>query len=143
MEDLLTYLLRMEGCEPEWFRIMTADDLHAEWLVSAVPTSHVRTLDGKCFGYHLYIDGHDTIYTGDTATLEPYIPLLHDGAYLYSEISIHKSDAHLYMENVLPVLLDLAGKGIKVYLMHLDNEEEIMRRIQGTSLRIAPLYQNK
>ena len=143
MEDLLTYLLRMEGCEPEWFRIMTADDLHAEWLVSAVPTSHVRTLDGKCFGYHLYIDGHDTIYTGDTATLEPYIPLLHDGAYLYSEISFHKSDAHLYMETVLPVLLNLAGKGIKVYLMHLDNEEEIMRRIQGTPLRIAPLYQNK
>ena len=60
-----------------------------------------------------------------------------------SVFSVHKSDAHLYIENVLPVLLKLAGKGIKVYLMHLDNEEEIMRRIQGTPLRIAPLYQNK
>jgi hypothetical protein len=60
-----------------------------------------------------------------------------------SVFSVHKSDAHLYIENVLPVLLKLAGKGIRVYLMHLDNEEEIMRRIQGTSLRIAPLYRNK
>ena len=60
-----------------------------------------------------------------------------------SVFSVHKSDAHLYIENVLPVLLKLAGKGIRVYLMHLDNEEEIMRRIQGTPLRIAPLYQNK
>ena len=54
-----------------------------------------------------------------------------------SVFSVHKSDAHLYIENVLPVLLNLAGKGIKVYLMHLDNEEEIMHRIQGTSLRIS------
>ena len=60
-----------------------------------------------------------------------------------SVFSVLKSDAHLYMETVLPVLLKLAGKGIRVYLMHLDNEEEIMHRIQGTSLRIAPLYPNK
>ena len=138
--DLLTLLIQIEGCEPEWFNITTAEELKEEWLVSAIPTTHAKTLDGKCFGYHLRVQGNDVFYTGDTATLEPYLPLLHIGAYLYTEISYYKSNVHLHYEDTLPILNRLADNGVKVYLMHLDNEEEISKLIEDTELKLAPLY---
>lgn len=139
--DLQTLLIRIEGCKPEWFSLVTADELDCEWLVSAVPTIHARTLDGKCFGYHLKVHENDVIYTGDTVTLDPFLPLLHNGAYLYSEIAFYKSDAHLFYTDTLPILKELAQKGVKVYLMHLDNEQELSKLIENTDLHLAPLYQ--
>lgn len=141
-EDLLTLLMQIEGCERKWFNIITADELHQEWFVSAIPTVHAKNLKDKCFGYHLRIGGNDVIYTGDTATLEPFLPLLHKGAYLYTEIAYYKSDVHLYIGDILPNLNDLSYIGVKVFLMHLDNEEEISRQIEGTRLALVPLYQN-
>lgn len=141
--DLLTLLIQIEGCEPEWFNIVTADELNIEWLVSAVPTTHAQTLTGKCFGYHLSIHGKDVVYTGDTATLDPFLPLLHSGAYLYSEISFYKSGVHLFYIDTLPLLKGLVQKGVKVYLMHLDNEEELTKIVQNTGLELAPLYQGE
>ncbi|HAJ96964.1 MAG TPA: hypothetical protein DCO72_04445 [Ruminococcus sp.] len=141
--DLLTLLIQIEGCEPEWFNIVTADEFHCEWLVSAVLTTHAQTLNGKCFGYHLSIQGNDVVYTGDTATLDPFLPLLHSGAYLYSEISFYKSEVHLFYMDTLPILKELVQKGVKVYLMHLDNEEKLTKMIQNTGLELAPLYQGE
>lgn len=141
--DLLTLLIQIEGCEPEWFNIVTADELNSEWLVSAVPTTHAQPLNGKCFGYHLSIQGNDVVYTGDTATLDPFLPLLHSGAYLYSEISFYKSGVHLFYIDTLPILKGLVQKGVKVYLMHLDNEEELTKIVQNTGLELAPLYQGE
>ena len=89
------------------------------------------------------IGGNDVIYTGDTATLEPYLPLLHEGAYLYTETSYYKSDVHLYIGDSLPIFNDLSDKSVKVFLMHLDNEKEILKQIEGTRLALAPLYQDK
>ena len=140
-KDLLTLLVQIEGCEPGRFHIAAADELHCEWLVSAVPTTHTKTLEGRCFGYHLNIQGNDIVYTGDTATLAPFLPLLHHGAWLYSEISFHKSGVHLFYMDTLPVLKELAQKGVKVYLMHMDEEEEISKLIENTGLYLAPLYQ--
>ncbi len=106
--DLLILLMQIEGFEAEWFHIMTADDLYREWFLSAIPTTHVKPLDGKCFGYHLRVDDSDVVYTGDTATLEPYLHQLHSGAYLYTESSFYKSDVHLYIYDILPKLTEFA-----------------------------------
>ena len=38
-EDLLLLLMRIEGCEQEWFNIVTADELNKKWFISAVPTT--------------------------------------------------------------------------------------------------------
>lgn len=54
-EDLLLLLMRIEGCEQDWFDIVNADDLHRKWFISSVPTTHVKPLEGKCFGYHLNV----------------------------------------------------------------------------------------
>lgn len=142
-EDLLLLLMRIEGCEQDWFDIVIADALHKEWLISAIPTTHVKPLEGKCFGYHLKVHWNDVVYTGDTATLEPFKPLLKSGSYLYTEASYYKSEVHLYLKDILYELVDLAESGVQVYLMHLDVEEEIKKLIEGTPIMLAVLYDDE
>lgn len=151
-EDMLLLLMRIEGCEQEWFNIITADELDKKWFVSAVPTTHVKPLEGKCFGYHLNVQGNNVVYTGDTATLEPFKPLLKSGSFLYTEAAYYKSAVHLYLEDMLPEFIRLSDSGVHVYFMHLDAEDEIKRMIADTAenenislrrgaIKIAALYE--
>lgn len=139
-EDLLLLLMRIEGCEQEWFDIITADELNKNWFVAAVPTAHVKPLEGKCFGYHLNIHGNNVVYTGDTATLEPFKSLLASGSFLYTEAAYYKSAVHLYLKEMLTEFIKLADMGVNIYLMHLDVEEEIKKMISDTTLKLAMLY---
>lgn len=139
-EDLLLLLMRIEGCEQEWFNIITADELDKKWFISAVPTTHVKPLEGRCFGYHLNIHGNNVVYTGDTATLEPFKPLLKRGSFLYTEAAYYKSEVHLYLNEMLPEFIKLSDSGVHVYLMHLDVEDELKKLIDGTTLRFVKIY---
>ena len=139
-EDLLLLLMRIEGCEQAWFNIITADELDKKWFISAVPTTHVKPLAGRCFGYHLNIHGNNVVYTGDTATLEPFKPLLKRGSFLYTEAAYYKSDVHLYLKEMLPEFIKLSDSGVHVYLMHLDVEDKIKELIDGTTLRFVKIY---
>ena len=139
-EDLRLLLMRIEGCEEEWFDLVTASELDKKWHISSVPTTHVQPLKGKCFGYQLNIHGNNVVYTGDTATLASFLPLLKSGSYLYTESAYYKSDVHLYLPDMLPKFRELAENGVKVYLMHLDAEEEIKKIIADTPLKLAMLY---
>lgn len=80
------------------------------------------------------------VYTGDTRTLEPFLPYLHPGSFLYTELAAIQSGVHLYVQDTLPRLKALSEQGVFVFLMHLDCEEEISRQIQGTAIQLAPLY---
>ncbi|WP_297957945.1 YqiA/YcfP family alpha/beta fold hydrolase [uncultured Ruminococcus sp.] len=139
-EDLLLLLMRIEGCEQAWFNIITADELDKKWFISAVPTIHVKPLEGKCFGYHLNIRGNNVVYTGDTATLEPFRPLLKNGSFLYTEAAFYKSEVHLCLKDMLPEFIRLTDGGVHIYIMHLDVEDEIKRMISNTTLKLARLY---
>ena len=55
----------------------------------------------KCFGYHLIVDDANVIYTGDT--------------------SVYCGMIHLKLEDALENFFELNRRGIKVYLMHLDD----------------------
>lgn len=138
-EDLRLLLCRIEGCEESWFRLLTADALEKSWMVCPVLTQHVQPLAGKCFGYALCINGHMIVYTGDTATLAPYLSYLQSGDVLYTECSVFRSDVHLYLPEILPALTVLTGRHIQVYLMHLDDEQKISEMIQNTTIQLAPL----
>lgn len=140
-EDLILLLNRIEGCEPDWYEITTADGLHKNWLVQAIPTTHTQPLQGKCFGYQLRVQGTNVIYTGDTATLEPFTPLLQNGSHLYAEAATFRSDVHLYIDDILPTLEQLSKNGISVFLMHLDDENTVTKKIDGTLIRLAQLYE--
>ncbi len=72
--------------------------------------------------------------------LEPYLPYLHSGDVLYTEAAFYRSEVHLYLPEVLPELIRLTENGVQIYFMHLDNEAEILKLIQGTKIQTAPLY---
>ena len=139
-EDMLLLLMRIEGCEQEWFDIITANELNKKWFIAALPTTHVKPLKGKCFGYHLNIHGNNVVYTGDTGTLEPFKTLLSSGSFLYTEAAYYKSEVHLYLKEMLPEFIRLSDSGVHVYLMHLDVEDEIRKMISDTPLKFVSLY---
>lgn len=138
--DDLKYLFKnIEGCSDSWYGLIEAKDLKKNWFVSAIPTTHTDELKGKCFGYCLDIDGTKVVYTGDTNTLEPFMDYLTEGTYFYTEISWHESPVHLHCEKFKDRISELTQKGIKVFLMHLDEEEKIKETMQGTGAEPAPL----
>lgn len=138
--DDLRYLIeRLDGCSPDAFAMLTADALQAEWLTAAVPVIHAEALAGRCFGYVLRIGGKDVVYTGDTASLSPFLSYLHEDAYLYTEAAGFDSGVHLYIDRVLPELKRLCAEGVHVCLMHIDDEAQMAEKIKGTAIEFAPL----
>ena len=134
----LNILLKdIEGCDDNKFNIITGDSLNKKWFVKSTLTKHVDSLD--CFGYLLNIKDTPVIYTGDTATLEPFKDVITDNSYLFTEIAYNNSGVHLYYKEALPTLIQLSEKGVKVFLMHLDDIENIKDVIKDTSLELAPL----
>lgn len=122
-KDIVT-LLRIEGVANDWYKIMYPDEAPSKkWFVRSIPTKHSPQLEGKCFGYQLNINGANIVYTGDTSTLEPFYPYLHN-AYLYLDTSYWFGDIHLKIKDLLEAdsLINLLNANPKcVYLMHLDD----------------------
>lgn len=142
-KDIST-VLNIEGCEPEWYNLITANEAeqHARcglWFMSCIATEHSPQLAGKCFGYYLHINGKDIIYTGDTSTLHPFRKFMvrtdkPEQMELYVDTSVDYGKIHLKLEESFPELLSYAKRGIKVYLMHIDDikaAEEIVKDIQN------------
>ncbi|MBO4241937.1 MAG: diguanylate cyclase [Clostridiales bacterium] len=138
-EDLKFFFEKIEGCEDRWYDLVCAEELDKPWLVEAVPTTHAPQLPGKCFGYELLVRGNKVVYTGDTNTLEPFIGRLEAGSYLYTEVSAFKTAVHLYCHDIISDIKRLTDKGVRVYLMHLDDEKVIEETLKSTGALLAPL----
>ena len=118
----LRNLLSIEGNNPSWYNLVTPFYIiHKEWYRASILTTHSPQLEGKCFGYWLLVDNTNIVYTGDTATLEPFMACLYPGSELYVDVSVHYGQIHLKLEDVLDSLIKLTKNGVKVYLMHLDD----------------------
>jgi len=115
-------ILRIEGNELSWCKLITATDLEEkEWFCKAILTEHSPQLKGKCFGYQLCVKGWNCVYTGDTSTLKPFMPYLKEGTYLYVDTSVYYGMIHLKLSDNLFVFKELIKNGVKIFLMHLDN----------------------
>lgn len=121
--------LLMTGLREEDFEISEDKD------IEFIETVHSAGLD--CYGFKMDVDGKKIIYTGDTATLDPFIPYLDGCAELYTDVTYAPSKVHLDLRENLDLLKEISNKGIDVYLMHIDNEQEIKRVIDGTNIRLA------
>ena len=139
-EDLRLILDHLEGCDPRGYTLQDPESADPPFTAVPIPTQHVPALEGRCFGYYLSVDGQECVYTGDSCTLEPFLPYLHAGVTLYTETCWHRSAVHMHIGAFLPVLTALTEQGVRVYLMHLDDEEKIASAICGTKLCLAPLY---
>ena len=139
LKDLSFYLERLDGCRPEAYTLLCADSL-TKYVKAVIPTTHSPELQGRCFGYQLAVNDHSAVYTGDTNTLEPFLPYLSEGDSLYTEASLSHSPVHLCLPDELDCLKTLTSQGIHVYLMHLDDEARTRELTAGTAIRLAPLY---
>lgn len=120
-KDIQT-VLQIEGNELSWFKLITASELEGKkWFGRAILTEHSPQLKGKCFGYQLCVEGRNCVYTGDTATLEPFIEYLKPKTHLYVDVSANYGIIHLKLEEVIPVFKRLIEIGVEISLMHLDD----------------------
>lgn len=139
-EDLAFLLKRLEGCGDSWYSLITVSSLSKKWFNAAIATTHSPSLQGRCFGYNLTVDGRSVTYTGDSRTLEPFMPYLKPGSILYTEASAYVTEVHLYAGDLRDTIKDLVAKGIEVYVMHLDNETKIMSLLKDSGAKLAPLF---
>lgn len=137
VRDDIETLLTIEGNEKDWYYLYTINPAEVYGgIVNIIPilTKHSPQLEGKCFGYCILPDlciEHNFIYTGDTSTLKPfekYIEELYNPKVyeIYVDVSVFYGQIHLKLEDALPELVKLTKmrkRGIKVYLMHLDDVE--------------------
>lgn len=139
MNDLKYMLSNLEGCNDFWYELITCDELNKTWFNCSILTTHSPELKDKCYGYNLTIDGVNVVYTGDTNTTSPFEKYLTEGTHLYIEVSAHRSHVHLYYEDLKPKLEQFISKGVKVYLMHMDDEKKILDSYSDIDVRPAPL----
>ena len=119
--DILT-VMTIEGNESSWYSLITVENVkRKEWFGDCILTKHSPQLNNKCFGYNLVVNDVNIVYTGDTSTLIPFLPYLVDKSILYVDTSVYYGMIHLKLEDMLEELLMLNKKGVKVYLMHLDD----------------------
>ena len=128
-------VLTIEGNELSWYELTTPAYVNSkEWFGDCILTQHSPQLSGKCFGYQLFVDGKNVVYTGDTSTLEPFLKYLSDGSELYVDTSVYYGMIHLKLEDALNDFIFFTKRGIRVYLMHLDNASaacKIVEHIPG------------
>ena len=136
-EDIRFMLLRLDGCRETAFSVVTADEAGSGFI--PVPTEHSPELAGRCFGWCFEADGRRTVFTGDTNTLEPFMPYLTEGAELYTEASASDSPVHLYIERLRKIIPQLKARGVSVYLMHLDDEKKLASAAAELGAELAPV----
>lgn len=143
--DLRFLLDRLDGCDENFYTLKTYEEYKSDnandtgWIKAVIATKHVPRLEGRCFGYNIEVDGINTVYTGDTRTLEPFLPYLSEGSVLYTECSAYDTGVHMYVDKLLEYRSYFEEKGIRVYLMHMDNVDEILSKISGSGYEQGPM----
>lgn len=97
-------------------------------------------LEGRCFDWAFDIDGKRMVFTGDTSSLEPFMPYLTDGACLYTEASAYNSPVHLHIDKLKALMPELRDRNVRVFIMHLDDEETLRTTAEEIGAELAPLY---
>ena len=89
-----------------------------------IKTEHVKELDS--YGFKMNVDGKNIVYTGDTCSLEPYIPFLNNCNELYVDVSKY-GGVHLKFEDIIEKLKEIKKNCTNVFLMHIDDKEYITK----------------
>lgn len=122
-ENIQTFL-DIIGVNREFYQIEDGHSIGIEFI----ETQHMEPLDA--YGFVWNNEGNSIVYTGDTATLEPFEKAINTANELYVEVSKY-GKVHLRIEEVLNKLLKIKENGTKVYLMHLDDEIYIANVTKG------------
>ena len=115
-EHIKTYL-EITGTPSDAYELKTSTP-----EIEFIKTTHVDNLDA--YGFILKTNNKQILYTGDTATLEPYKPYFSKISELYIDTSLY-GGVHIKTEDILPELNTLKKEKIDIILMHLDDKEKI------------------
>ena len=87
-----------------------------------IKTEHTPYLDA--YGFKLVFNNRNIIYTGDTNTLEPFMPYLDTCNELYIDVSKF-GGAHIKIDDILDNLDLFKQNGTNIFFMHMDDKEYI------------------
>ena len=135
----ITKFLDLQGIPEEIYIKNNPTKEKYEWIKKIYCTRHAPELDAECFGYMLDVDGTNCIYTGDTSTLDVYKEDIIPGREIYIDVSYSYGGVHLKYDDIKEQLMEYTKNNVKVYLIHLDDEESIRRIIDGTKIKIADI----
>ena len=90
--------------------------------IEFIKTEHVVQLDA--YGFKINVNGKNIVYTGDTCTLDPYIPYLDNCNEFYVDTSKF-GGVHLKFEDIKDKLSEIKAAGTDIYLMHIDDYDYI------------------
>ena len=94
--------------------------------VELIKTEHVKELDS--YGMNLKINNKNIIYTGDTCSLNSFIPYIDNADELYVDIS-KNGGVHLKISEIIDELDKIYTNGTDVYLMHVDDKKYVKEYI--------------
>lgn len=93
-----------------------------------IKTEHVKGIDS--YGFKIKIKDRNILYTGDTNTLQPFMPYLNNVDEFYVDVS-KAGGVHLKIDDIIEVLKTIKKKGIDIYVMHLDDKAYIKNITKG------------
>ena len=109
--------LKITGTPEDAYTLVNTDT-----NIQLIKTQHVKEID--CYGFALKVYDKTIIYTGDTNTLEPFLPYIDNANELYIDVS-KNGGVHLKFEDIIQDLRYIKQKGVDVYLMHIDDKKYI------------------
>ncbi len=115
--------LKITGTPDEAYTLVNIDT-----NIQFIETEHVKELD--CYGFQLKINDKTILYTGDTKTLNPFLPYIKNSNELYVDVS-KNGGVHLKFDDIVQDLQKIKQNGTDVYLMHIDDKEYIAKKSNG------------
>lgn len=86
--------------------------------IEFIKTEHTKYLDS--YGFKLWVNGKEIVYTGDTNRLEPFMKYINDIDEFYVDVSRY-GGAHLKLEDIIDKLREIKKQNVSIYLMHIDD----------------------
>ena len=115
--------LDITGTMPEAYTLKT--ELNN---VKFIKTDHVKYLDS--YGIFLIFNNKKLLYTGDTCSLNVFLPYINEIDEFYIDLSKY-GGAHIKIDEVKNNLKEIKNKGIKIIPIHIDDKEYIEKIINS------------
>lgn len=135
MEDILTEF-KIKGMGEGVAAICSLSEYSFPWMKKVIPTTHAPELDGKCFGYEFLVNGVKVVYTGDTNTLDDFMPFVKPGCEFYVDMSFDYGKVHLLWDDVKKQLRNISTTS-DVYLMHVDNIDKAKDETKHSNIEVV------
>lgn len=135
MEDILTEF-KIKGMGEGVAAICSLSEYSFPWMKKLIPTTHAPELDGKCFGYEFLVNGVKVVYTGDTNTLDDFMPFVKPGCEFYVDMSFDYGKVHLLWDDVKKQLRNISTTS-DVYLMHVDNIDKAKDETKHSNIEVV------